>query len=96
MLTGLDFLAVISPYVPEALIDKADVFIPNPAWLEEDGTYTSLDGSETGYKKKVLEPPNGVRDSWQILSALAERTGFRPDFQTWNDVCKAAQKEIGG
>ena len=95
-LTGLDFLAVISPYIPESLADRADVLIPCPLWIEEDGTYTSLDGTETGYKKKVIEPPSGVRDSWQILSALAERTGFRPDFDTWNDVCKAAQKEMGG
>lgn len=95
-LTGLDFLAVISPYIPESLIERANVFIPSPLWLEEDGTYTSLDGSETGYKKKVLGPPPGVMDSWQILSALAERAGFRPDFEAWNDLCKAAQKEMGG
>jgi NADH dehydrogenase/NADH:ubiquinone oxidoreductase subunit G len=95
-LTGLDFLAVISPYVPESLIDKADVVIPCPLWLEEDGTYTSLDGCETEYKKKVIEPPSGVRDSWQILSALAKRTGSRLDFETWNDLCKAAQEQMGG
>ena len=95
-LTDLDFLSVISPYIPESLAEKADVFIPSPLWLEEDGTYTSLDGSETGYQKKVLEPPDGVKNSWEILSALAERTGFRPDFETWNDLCKTAQKEMGG
>jgi len=95
-LTGLDFLAVISPYVPESLIDRIDVLIPCPMWLEQDGTYTSLDGTETGYKNKVIEPPSGVRDSWQVLSALAERIGFRPDFETWNDLCKAAQKQMGG
>ena len=95
-LTGLDFLAVISPYVPESLMDRIDVLIPCPMWLEEDGTYTSLDGTETGYKNKVIEPPSGVRDSWQVLSALAEHIGFRPDFETWNDLCKAAQKEMGG
>jgi len=95
-LTGFDFLAVVSPHVPESLADRADVLIPCPLWLEEDGTYTSLDGGETGYKKKVIEPPSGVMGSWQVLSALAERTGFRPAFETWNDLCEAAQKEMGG
>jgi len=95
-LTGLDFLAVISPYIPESLAGRADVLIPCPLWIEEDGTCTSLDGTETGYTKKVIEPPSGVRDSWQILSALAEQTGFRPDFETWNDLSNAAQKEMGG
>ncbi|MBW1779408.1 MAG: molybdopterin-dependent oxidoreductase [Deltaproteobacteria bacterium] len=95
-LTGIGFLTVISPYIPESLIDKADVFIPSPMWMEEDGTFTSLDGFETGYKKRVLEPPPGVWDSWQILSALAERTGFHPHFETLNDLSEAARKEMGG
>ncbi|MBL7175027.1 MAG: molybdopterin-dependent oxidoreductase [Desulfobacteraceae bacterium] len=79
ILNGLDFLAVISPYFPESLAHKAHLFIPSPLWMEEDGTYTSLDGREIALKKKVLNAPDGVKDSCETLMALAERIGFHPD-----------------
>ncbi|MFH1491669.1 MAG: molybdopterin-dependent oxidoreductase [Pseudomonadota bacterium] len=92
-LKGMDFLAVLSPYIPEKLKDRAHVFIPKPLWMEEDGTFTSLDGSEIAYKKKVLDPPEGMRESWQILKALADRAGFHPGYSTWEDLREKAKEE---
>ena len=93
-LNGLDFLGVITPNFQKGLADKAHVFIPKPLWMEEDGTYTSLDGFETAYKKKVINAPKGIQDTWQTLFSLAEKTGLHPDFKTWNDLCKKAEEAI--
>ena len=87
-LNELDFLAVIGPHLPESLTDKAHAFIPKPLWLEENGTYTSLDGSEFDYKQRVLEPPEGIKDTWQTLLSLAKKSNFNPGFTTWDELRK--------
>jgi NADH dehydrogenase/NADH:ubiquinone oxidoreductase subunit G len=91
-----DFLAVVSPYFPERLAGKAHVVIPKPLWIEENGSFTSLDGRDVAYKQKVLDPPEGVRNSWDIMKALAEQAGFRHTFATWNDLSTKAKKAITG
>ena len=53
----LDFLAVISPYWPDSLADRAHVLIPKPLWMETDGTCTGLDGSEIAFRQKMLDAP---------------------------------------
>ena len=62
--------------------------------MEEDGSYTSLDSIGIGYKKRVLHPPEGVKESWQTMVDLAHRTKFRPDFKTGSDLSKKADKEM--
>jgi len=93
-LNSLDFLAIITPNFPESLADIAHVFIPKPLWMEEDGTYTSLDGFEIAYKKKVVNAPEGIQDTWQTLLSLAKKTGLHRDFKTWDDLCKKAEEAI--
>lgn len=95
-LEAVDFLTLIAPNIPEGVIGKADVVIPCRHWLEEDGSYTSLDGAEIAYKKKVLAPPAGLRPAWEVLAILAERVKVGPQFKTWDDLCGAIQEEIGG
>ena len=92
-LKRIDFFAVLAPYFPESLADRADLLLPIPLWMEEDGTYTSLDGSQTAFKNKVLDAPEGVKDAWETLSDLAGTIGFRPDFKTWRELCEKAKKE---
>jgi NADH dehydrogenase/NADH:ubiquinone oxidoreductase subunit G len=93
-LGGLDFLGVISPYFPETLADSAHVVLPKPLGLESVGTYTSVDGWETGFVEKVLDPPEGVKDSWETLKSLADQMGYRHKFKTWEDLSQKAQKAI--
>jgi predicted molibdopterin-dependent oxidoreductase YjgC len=93
-LGGLEFLAVISPYLPKELADKAHVLIPKPIWLEEEGSYTSLDGEEIAFKKAVLSRPPGVNESWQTLLALAQRTDYHPEYARWHDLSARAEREI--
>ncbi|MBN1546593.1 MAG: molybdopterin-dependent oxidoreductase [Syntrophaceae bacterium] len=91
---GAGFVAAVSPYFPESLADRIDALIPKPAWLEEEGTFTSVDGIETAYKQKSLEAPAGVMDSWEIFKNLTERVGFKPAYRSWKDLSKKAEKEI--
>jgi len=72
-LAGLDFLAALTPYFSEVLAGRAQVLIPKPTWLEEDGTYSLADGSASRFKTKVLEPPPGVEPAGKTLAALAAR-----------------------
>ncbi len=85
-LKGLDFLAVITPYFPEALKDLAHVLIPRPIGLEEDGSYTSLDGQEIRTLYAILRRPKAVSESWQTLLALMQRTDFHPSYARWKDI----------
>jgi len=62
--------------------------------MESAGTYTSVDGWETGFVEKVLDPPEGVKDSWETLKSLADQIGFRYKFKTWEDLSQKAQKAI--
>jgi assimilatory nitrate reductase catalytic subunit len=78
----LEFLAVIAPQIPAGLADRAHVLIPKPLWLEDEGSYTSLDGREVGRTRRVLSPPAGVKGAWETLAALAARAGLRPDVWT--------------
>ena len=95
-LGNLDFLGVISPYFPETLAACAHVVLPKPLGLESAGTYTSVDGWEIGFVEKVLDPPEGVKDSWETLKSLADQIGFRHTFKTWEDLSQKAQKAIKG
>jgi len=93
-INALDFLAIVSPYFPETLAQKGDIMIPRPLWMEEDGTYTSLDGFKTAYKKKVVNAPKGMKDTWQTLMSLADKIGFHPDLKTWDDLCRKAEESV--
>lgn len=73
---NIDFLALLTPLFPEPLPLKADILIPTPLWMEEDGTCTSLDGSHSMFRKKVVLPLDGVRDTGSLLLTLAEKVGF--------------------
>jgi formate dehydrogenase major subunit len=95
-LGALEFLAVMSPYFPEGLADKAHVLIPKPLWTEENGSFTSLNGAEVVFKRKILDPPEGVMDSWEILKALADHAGLKAKFSSREDLSRKAQKAIKG
>jgi predicted molibdopterin-dependent oxidoreductase YjgC len=93
-LKGTEFLAVIAPYYMDELAEKASVLIPKPLWTEEDGTYTSLDGTEVAQCTRAIRPPAGVKASWETLRALADGFGLRPDFAGWERVRDRVMAEM--
>ncbi|MDA8138221.1 MAG: molybdopterin-dependent oxidoreductase [Desulfobacteraceae bacterium] len=86
------FLAVITPYFNSVLAEMAQVMLPSPVWMEEDGSYTSMDGAESVFKPKVLDAPKGVKNTWEILQALGQRIDAPGVGKRWEDIrAKAAQ-----
>jgi formate dehydrogenase major subunit len=94
LLSECKFLAVITPYFHEAISDKAHILIPRPLWLEEEGTYTSLDGRKIEKTVRVLDPPPGVKSTWETLVTLAQRTDFHPDFDTWEALSAKVRDQL--
>lgn len=74
----MEFLGVITPYFPESMTRRPDIILPIPLWMEEGGTYASLDGRETLFKEPVLIPLDGVRTTQTLLAALAKKAGVVP------------------
>ena len=90
----LDFLAVISPYWPDDLSDRAHVLIPKPLWMETDGTCTGLDGCEIAFRQKMRDAPPGINTSWQTLAGLAARANVHLDYGSWDALRLKAEREI--
>lgn len=85
---GAEFLAVITPFISKEMQENVDVVIPKPIWLEEDGTFTSLDGSVERFKNKILTPPEGVMDTWLTLTKLTERMGLSGNVEKLDAVSR--------
>jgi NADH dehydrogenase/NADH:ubiquinone oxidoreductase subunit G len=88
------FLAVITPYFNADVAEMAQVMLPRALWMEEDGTYTSMDGTETIFKPKVLDSPAGVRRTWEILQALAQRIDAPGAAKRWEDIRVKAEQML--
>ncbi|WP_033438657.1 molybdopterin oxidoreductase family protein [Saccharothrix sp. NRRL B-16314] len=72
-LASLDLL-VVADFVPSETARMADVVLPVTQWAEEDGTMTNLEGRVLR-RRRVVDPPLGVRDDLWVLRALATRMG---------------------
>ncbi len=81
--TSPDFLVTITPYLHEEVAELTHVMLPTALWLEEDGTFGGLNGTEKIFKPKIINPPVGVKHSWEILHLLdagANASPFRLSF----------------
>jgi formate dehydrogenase major subunit len=87
-----DFLAIISPYRTSALSEIAHVLLPRPLWLEEDGSYTSMEGAEIVYKPRVLAPPAGVKSTWETLRELFRCIDSPYADSRWDDIRAKADR----
>jgi len=77
-LAALDFLVVADFFLSETA-RLADVVLPSAQWAEEDGTMTNLEGRVIR-RRRVIEPPPGVRTDLQILNGLARALGAEHGF----------------
>ena len=57
----------------------AHVVLPSAQWAEEEGTLTNLEGRVL-MRRRVIEPPEGVRTDIDILCGLGQRLGHRRQF----------------
>jgi predicted molibdopterin-dependent oxidoreductase YjgC len=94
---SLEFLAVFSPFAPNgALGQKADVMLPCPAWMEQDGTYTSHDGRLVRHKEKILTPLDSVMDTTAALDLLAQKAEIALEYHSPADWRREARMQIAG
>jgi formate dehydrogenase major subunit len=89
--TAPSFLTVITPYFEQAVASIAHVLLPKPMWMEEDGSYTSLEGAQIDLKPRVLDPPAGVLRTWEILQKLFIHKSGRQG-KNWESIRADADK----
>src|SRR5258706_1474841 len=68
-LQALDFLVVADFFLSETA-QLAHVVLPTAQWAEEEGTMTNLEGRVL-LRRRIFEPPQGVRTDVDILCDLA-------------------------
>lgn len=71
---ALDFLVVADPFLSETAA-LADVVLPVAQWAEEEGTMTNLEGRVIR-RRKLLDPPAGVRTDLDVMADLAAALGY--------------------
>jgi assimilatory nitrate reductase catalytic subunit len=76
-LSTVEFLVVADLVLSETAA-RADVVLPVTQWAEEDGTLTNLEGRIL-LRRKVIDPPPGVRTDLEVLRELAIRLGQPAD-----------------
>src|SRR5437870_2060848 len=81
-LNALEFLIVTDFFVSETA-QLAHVVLPSAQWAEEEGTVTNLEGRVL-MRRRVIEPPEGVRSDVEILCDLSRRLGHRRQFSFAN------------
>src|SRR4051812_40455835 len=77
-LKSLEFL-VVADFFPSETAQMAHVVLPSAQWAEEEGTLTNLEGRVL-MRRRVNEPPEGVRTDIDILCELGHRLGHRRQF----------------
>jgi len=71
------FLALMTSHLAGPLVERAQVLIPKPTWLEQGGIFLSMDGTEAVQLFPIVDPPEGVRRGWETLLAIGGRLGMR-------------------
>ncbi|WP_100404651.1 assimilatory nitrate reductase catalytic subunit NasC [Bacillus solitudinis] len=72
-LEKLDFLVTIDMFVSETA-QLADLILPTSSYLENEGTFTNLEGRVT-LREASKECPGEVKHDWQILCEIAATLG---------------------
>jgi predicted molibdopterin-dependent oxidoreductase YjgC len=74
-LRKIEFL-VIQDIYPSKIMNKADVVLPARAFIEDDGTATSLE-RRTQNIKQVVKEQDSTKSDWKIVCDLAKKMGAK-------------------
>jgi formate dehydrogenase major subunit len=89
-LEKLDLLVVQDIFLTETAA-LADVVLPSCSFLEKEGTVTNTE-RRVQCMHKVLEPQEGVKDDWWIITQLANRMGMNWNYGKPEDIFEELRK----
>ncbi len=83
-LDKLDFVVVQDIFMNKTC-QYADAILPGTAWGEYEGVYSSCD---RGFQRvrKLIEPPEGVREDWQIICDISSAMGYPMRYKDSEDI----------
>jgi len=67
----------------------ADVILPSPAYTEQNGLYSNLEG-RIQECKKASYPPGEALEDWKIFNLILEKLNERKNLNNFNDLRKEA------
>ena len=72
---------------------SADLILPSPCYLEEDGIFVNTEG-RSQYARKAIQPPGNAKENWKIIRALSEKLGLIPSWFDLNGLRSALFEEV--
>ena len=89
------FIAALTPFVSDSLLDKADLLLPIGTWAESSGTFVNVEGTWQSFGG-FANPVGESRPAWKVLRVLGnlvEADGF--DYVSSEDVLADAREAVG-
>lgn len=83
-LTSAEFLVVEDIFLTETG-RLAHVVLPAACWAEKEGTFTNTE-RKVQRVRKAVEPPEGARPDWMILSEIGSRLGVSMPYSSAREV----------
>jgi len=97
---NLDLLIVQDMFLTETAKKHANVFLPVASSFEKEGTFMNSERRIQKIRKSV-SPPDGVKNDWEIICAMAEKMDKKELFnytspeEIWNEI-RLAWKAVFG
>jgi predicted molibdopterin-dependent oxidoreductase YjgC len=83
-LESLEFLVVQDIFLTETA-KLAHVVLPSASFAEKDGTFTNTE-RKVQRVRKAVPPPGEAWEDWRIIAALAERMGYRMEYERTEEI----------
>lgn len=80
----VDFMVVQDMFITETA-EYADVILPAAAYAEKDGHFTNTE-RRVQRINKIIEPPQGVKNDWEIIQLIANAMGSDWNYQCVRDI----------
>lgn len=83
-LEKIDFVVVQDIFMNKTC-QFADAILPGTAWGEYDGVFSACD---RGFQRvrKLVEPPEGVKEDWQIICEVSSAMGYPMRYHDSEDI----------
>jgi formate dehydrogenase major subunit len=82
----IDFLVVQDMFITETA-EFADVILPAAAFAEKEGHFTNTE-RRIQRINKIIEPPQGVKNDWEIVQMIANAMGADWNYESARDISK--------